>query len=77
MSPGSSGEYSIDRSRIPRLHVAGPRRGCRPRSRPGQVRREPDGLRDDVDLMRWDTFHHEFLVARLLRQSVPSGTVLG
>ena len=29
---------------------------------------------NDADLMRWDGFHHEYLVARLLRLSVAGDT---
>ena len=32
---------------------------------------------NDADLMRWDGFHHEYLVARLLRQTLAGGTVVG
>ena len=32
---------------------------------------------NDADLMRWDGFHHEYLVARLLRQTLLDGTSVG
>jgi hypothetical protein len=32
---------------------------------------------NDAELTRWDAFHHEYLVARLLRQTLPAGTVVG
>lgn len=31
---------------------------------------------NDAELMRWDGFHHEYLVARLLRQTLPNGTAV-
>ena len=30
---------------------------------------------NDAELMKWDSFHNEFLVSRLLRQSWPAGTL--
>lgn len=30
----------------------------------------------DAELMRWDSYHHEYLVARLLRQSTSGGTLV-
>lgn len=31
---------------------------------------------NDAELMRWDEFHHEYLVARMLRQTLPNGTAV-